>query len=117
MTDAETITITVADAGRFAIGPDRLIGRPMVVQVLDWMPGVRGRGGPMGLCVWGHPYTGRVMGLDSPWTPAQWIEEGDFGWLDDAETTCGGVRGGDWVVLVGDEARAAMAATVTTNTP
>ena len=113
MTAAETITITRADVGRFALGPDRLLGRPIVVQILRRRPSLRGRPGRLeGRCGWGHPYTGRIMTLDSPWTPAQWIEEGDFGWLDGAETTCGGVRGGDWVVLDGDEARVAMAETV-----
>lgn len=49
------------------------------------------------------------MRLDNPWHQSAWIEEGDAGWLNDEETICGVIRGGEWTILRGDEAKAAYA--------
>lgn len=100
----ETIEITKAHKGRYMIGPSRFPGTPIVVQIT----GRTRQGKPTGRCVWGV-FADREVRLDNPWHLSAWIEEGDAGWLNDEETACGTVRGGEWVVLHGDEAKAAYA--------
>lgn len=105
------LRLTPADAGRFALGPCRFPGAPVVVQLY------REHGRWMGDCVYGI-FRGRPLRLDNPWEGAVLLSPGDVVRLDggDGERPPGGKVGRAvdlrWEVLDGDAADAAWAAAV-----